>query len=112
MGIMDEITRSARNFGQFSGHGATTVRVGPEDAEALAAEALAAETVEILDVRTMRNQKAPTVEILDVRTMRNQKAPTVEHIVKLMRRGEVRLAGMEVIIDDRRKPGVWFFTNG
>lgn len=91
MGIMDEITRSARNFGQFSGHGATTVRVGPEDAEALAAE---------------------TVEVLDVRTMRNQKAPTVEHIVKLMRRGEVRLAGMEVIIDDRRKPGVWFFTNG
>ena len=55
---------------------------------------------------------AETVEILDVRTMRNQKAPTVEHIVKQMRRGEVRLAGMEVIIDDRRKPGVWFFTNG
>jgi len=91
MTLMDDITKTARNFGQFSGHDATTVRIGPKDAAVLAAE---------------------TVEILDTRTMRSQKAPTVEHILNLMHRGEVRLAGVEVIIDDRRRPGEWFFTNG
>lgn len=89
MSLADDIVEKSRGFVAAFGGQVTTVRVGPEDAGALAEEFCGY-----------------------VRARKGLAAPTPEAVLRMMRRGDVRLAGMQIIIDENRKPGVHFFTNG
>jgi hypothetical protein len=88
--LADDIVEKSRGFVAAFGGQVTTVRVGPEDAEILAEEFSKC-------VLARRGSAA---------------APTKDVVLRMMRRGDVRLAGMQIIIDENRKPGVHFFTNG
>lgn len=88
MSLADDIVEKSRGFVAAFGGQVTTVRIGPEDADALAEEFCGY-----------------------VRARKGSAAPTQEAVLRMMHRGDVKLAGMQIIIDQNRKPGVHFFTN-